>query len=125
MKSDLERICKVATLGGCECEAEGGWIFFTPGTEEEERVIAIDAVVRPEMLRAFAKVAWEHLRASEDAFAEIEWAASYQTDDAYRHSGDLMYCLGFGILFAEDRIAWVVKNIVELIEETMEGKDEN
>jgi len=104
MKTDLERICKVARMGGCECEPYNGfgreWLISFIRNDHVETIRDIDAVVRPEMLRAFTKTL-------------------PTTKAGYRRE---LY-IDNDIFYADDRIAWVIKHIVEPIEETLRIKN--
>lgn len=106
MKTDIERICRVARMGGCECRVdnhpESSLVFFPTSTRLSFEWVNIkDAVVRLPMIRAF-----------DEAMFKLK---------LYRYitpplSGDSVARL----VYAQDRIAWVIEHVVEPVEKAME-----
>lgn len=129
--SDLERICKIARMGGCECGVQNDVGFIRPGAGyiifphdlgimQKEVIRDIDAVVRPEMLRAFVAALRNMFLEDEGFWNDLDDAASFFSEETPGDSDRTLLLLAMGIGVAEDRIAWVITNIVGPIEKALE-----
>lgn len=129
MKTDLERICEIAREGGCECavfndvfnvgKASEFYIEFFDKNGQYEEVRDIDAVVRPEMLRALHKVWTSHFGFFCSNRSPLFWVAQdiYEYDNREERAGMLF------LVFSEDRIEWIIKNIITPIEKAKEDEE--